>query len=170
MVIRYNISQNDKEGIYYYGFENGQLAEDIHVYNNTHFVRAGLDVEVFPEGRTPLNSRFENNIFFFEGTGRWGENAEGINTTFRNNLYFNIPAHEDDSSPVNANPLFIQPGAGGANIDLTTMKSLEGYRLNTGSPCLGAGITINAFGGRDLMGIEIPVGTTTIGALGREYR
>lgn len=170
VVIRYNISQNDKEGIYYYGFENGQLAEDIHVYNNTHFVRAGLDVEVFPEGRTPLNSRFENNIFFFEGTGRWGENAEGINTTFRNNLYFNIPAHEDDSSPVNANPLFIQPGAGGANIDLTTMKSLEGYRLNTGSPCLGAGITINAFGGRDLMGIEIPVGTTTIGALGREYR
>ena len=71
-VIRYNVSQNDREGIYFYGFERNQEARDIHIYNNTHFVRQGLDVSVFPEGRTPLNSRFENNLFFFEGM-KWFE-------------------------------------------------------------------------------------------------
>lgn len=166
-VIRYNISQNDREGIYFYGFENAKTAEGVHVYNNTHFVREGLDAEVFPRGRTPLNSLFENNVFFFEGKGRWGKNAKGINTKFRNNLYFNIAAHQSDNNPVNADPMFIHPGAGGTGIDLKTMRSLQGYRLKRGSPCLGAGIAIEAFGGRDLMGMEIPAGTAVIGAFGR---
>ncbi|MCH7752114.1 MAG: right-handed parallel beta-helix repeat-containing protein [Planctomycetes bacterium] len=166
VVIRYNISQNDREGIYFYGFEREQKAEDIHIYNNTHYVRKGLDVAVFPDGRTPINTLFENNIFFFEDKGRWGENAKGINTQFRNNLYFNIAAYEADSSPINVNPMFIHPGAGGTDIDLKNMRSLEGYRLNIGSPCLGTGITINSFGGRDLMGIKIPAGKTVIGAFG----
>ncbi|MCH9022705.1 MAG: hypothetical protein IID32_08050 [Planctomycetes bacterium] len=167
VVIRYNISQNDREGIYFYGFEEEQQAEDIHIYNNTHFVGKELDVKVFPEGRTPLNSLFENNIFFFEGKGHWGENAKGINTKFRNNLYFNIAAHESDDSPVKANPLFSHSGAGGRDIDLKTMKSLVGYRLNPGSPCMDGGVAIKSFGGRDLMGIEIPTGTNLIGAFGK---
>lgn len=167
VVIRYNISQNDREGIYFYGFERTREAEDVHIYNNTHFVGAGLNVEVFPNGRTPLNSLFENNIFFFEDEGRWGENAEGINTKFHNNLYFNIAAHASDDSPVNADPMFSHAGAGSTDIDLRTMKSLEGYRLNSGSPCLDAGIEIQAFGSRDLMGIEIPTGAALIGAFGR---
>ena len=82
VVIRYNISQNDKKGIYFYGFEKAQEASNIHIYNNTHFVGKGLDVSVFPEERTPLNSRFENNLFFFEERGTWGKNARGINTKF----------------------------------------------------------------------------------------
>jgi len=83
VVIRYNISQNDKKGIYFYGFEKNREARNIHIYNNTHFVAAGLDVSVFPEARTPISSLFENNIFFFEGRGKWGKNADGINTSFR---------------------------------------------------------------------------------------
>ena len=166
VVIRYNVTQNDREGIYFFGFENEQLAENIHIYNNTHFVRAGLDVEVFAEGRTPLNSTIENNIFFFEGTGHWGENATGINTVFRNNLYINIAPHTSDSSPITANPLFIQSGVAGTDIDLTTMKALAGYRVHPASPCLDTGVIINASGDQDLMGVEIPAGTAIIGALG----
>ena len=164
VVIRYNISQNDREGVYFYGFEKERLASDIHIYNNTHFVRAGLNVAVFPEGRTPLNSLFENNIFYFEGQGSWGENAKGINTKFRNNLYFNIPAHESDDRPVNADPMFVKSGVGGADIGLKAMTSLAGYRLKLGSPCLDAGVAIELFGGRDFLGDTIPSSPRAMGA------
>ena len=164
VVIRYNVSQNDVEGIYFYGFERNQEARNIHIYNNTHFVRRGLEVHVFPEGRTPLNSRFENNIFCFEGQGQWGKNAQGINTVFHNNLYFNIPSHESDSRPITADPLLVEPGRAGTDIDLRTMAALRGYRLQSGSPGIDAGVTIVNNGGHDLLGTALRTGRTDIGA------
>ncbi|MDD2598288.1 MAG: hypothetical protein PHO37_03550, partial [Kiritimatiellae bacterium] len=110
VVIRYNVSQNDSVGIYFYGFEKESAADGIHIYNNIHFVRKELNVSVFPEARTPINSRFENNIFYFEGSGSWGKNPVGINTLFRNNLYFNIAPHPSDNSPVLSDPEFVAPG------------------------------------------------------------
>jgi len=165
VVIRYNVSQNDKKGIYFYGFEKSREAKNIHIYNNTHFVRKGLDASVFPEGRTPINSLFENNIFFFEGRGTWGKNANGINTTFRNNLYFNIPAHKSDTRVIVANPMFIQPGMAGTDIELKTMEALRGYGLKPGSPCIDAGITIEDNGGKDLHGTKVMMGRADVGAL-----
>ncbi len=167
VVIRYNVSQNDRRGIYFYGFEGNREARDVHIYNNTHFIRKGLDVSVFPEGRTPLNSRFENNIFFFEGRGTWGENAEGINTSMRNNVYFNIPAHKSDTRPIVADPLFVQPGMAGTDIELRAMKSLLGYRLKPDSPCLDAGLPMASGGGKDLLGTEVRIGKTDVGAVQR---
>jgi hypothetical protein len=164
VVIRYNVSQNDKEGIYFYGFDREQEARDIHIYNNTHFVRKGLDVEVFCEGRTPLNTRFENNIFYFEGQGQWGKKATGINTRFNNNLYFNIAPHPSDTRPVTSDPLFVCPGQAGTNIDLLIMTSLMGYRLQSGSPCVDAGIVIEANGQRDLLGVAVPAARADMGA------
>ena len=165
VVIRYNISQNDRKGIYFYGFERNREAQNVHIYNNTHFVRRGLDVRVFAEDRTPINSRFENNIFYFESRGIWGKNAEGLNTSFRNNLYFNIPPHKADTRPRVADPLFVQPGMAGTNIELKTMKSLLGYRLQPTSPCIDTGVPIMADGGKDLFGAEVRVGRTDIGAV-----
>ncbi len=167
VVIRYNISLNDRKGIYFYGFENNREASDIHIYNNTHFVRAGLDVSVFPEGRTPLNSRFENNIFFFEGRGSWGAKARGINTTFRGNLYFNISPHVSDTRAVIGDPMFVQPGAAATGIDLKTMEALRGYRLRSGSPGIDGGIDIRDNGGKDLMRNKVMRGSVDIGAFER---
>jgi hypothetical protein len=167
VVIRYNVSQNDKEGIYFYGFEKSREAKNIHIYNNTHFVRDGLHVEVFAENRTPINTLFENNIFFFEGRGNWGKNAKGINTKFRNNLYFNISPHQSDTSAMTANPLFYQPGAAGSNINLKTMDALQGYSLMPGSPCIDAGIIIKDNGGKDLLGTKLVIGKADVGAFGQ---
>jgi hypothetical protein len=162
VIIRYNVSQNDTEGIYFYGFENAKAARDIHIYNNTHYVCKGLDVQVFPEGRTPLNSLFENNIFYFEGQGHWGDSAKGINTLFRNNLYYNITPHKSDVNPKTADPLFSQPGITGTNIDLKTMSALSGYRPKPGSPCNQSGVTIKDNGGQDLLKTKLQ--NQTIGA------
>jgi hypothetical protein len=166
VTIRYNLSQNDREGIYFYGFEDEQQAEGIHIYNNTHVVGKGLEVSVFPEGRTPLNSRFENNIFYFEGEGAWGSNAQGINTVFRNNLYFNIVPHPSDARPIEAHPGFTQPGEAGTHIDLTTMDALRGYRLGPGSPGAGASIPVPNPGGQDLLRQPVVEGQQALGACG----
>ncbi|MEP4077309.1 hypothetical protein [Haloferula sp.] len=164
VVIRYNVSQNDREGIYFYGFERNKSAENVHIYNNTHYVRKGLEVSVFAEGRTPLNSTFENNVFFFEGKGKWGRNARGINTVFRNNLYFNIEPHSSESHPVESHPRLMRPGLAGKDIDLKTMAALEGYRPGAGSPCIDTGIPIKNNGDMDFLKTPVDEGKPGIGA------
>ncbi|TWU37899.1 hypothetical protein Q31b_46880 [Novipirellula aureliae] len=165
VVIRYNISQNDREGIYFYGFERERQAENVHIYNNTHFVRKGLDVDVFVNGRTPINTRFENNIFYFEGRGEWGENAVGINTVFRNNLYYNIEPHPSENQAIVGDPQFVDPGTAGTDIDLKTMAALDGYRLRSGSPGVDSGLTIDNSGGEDLLRSSVDDGQVNVGAL-----
>jgi hypothetical protein len=165
VVIRYNISQNDHEGIYFYGFEKESRAENVHIYNNTHFIGKEYDVRVFAENRTPVNTLFENNIFYFEGQGRWGGNALGVNTVFRNNLYFNIEPHPSETQPMADDPDFVRPGQTGSDINLKTMLALEGYRLRPGSPCIDAGLTIPDNGGIDILKTVIDAGKPDIGAL-----
>jgi hypothetical protein len=167
VVIRYNVSRNDRKGIYFYGFEGFRKARGIHIYNNTHFVRNGLDVSVFAERRSPLNTLFENNIFFFEGRGKWGPKPTGVNTTFRNNLYFNIKPHKSDTRALVADPKFIQPGRAAGNIDLKTMIALRGYRLKTGSPCIDKGLAIKDCGGKDLLKNKVTPEKADIGAFER---
>ena len=165
VVIRYNVSQNDHKGIYFYGFEKDARAENVHIYNNTHFISKEYDVRVFAENRTPVNTLFENNIFFFEGKGAWGKNAEGVNTVFRNNLYFNIEPHPSETKPMTADPEFSRPGRAGVDIDLKTMLALQGYRLRPGSPCVDAGLTIPDNGGIDILKTAIDAGTPDVGAV-----
>jgi hypothetical protein len=164
VVIRYNISQNDREGIYFYGFESERRAENVHIYNNTHYVRKGLEVRVFPEGRTPVNTTFENNVFYFEDKGEWGKNAVGINTVFRNNLYFNIEPHPSETRAIVANPVFMKPGQASVDIDLKTMEELRGYQLRPGSPCVDAGVAIAGNGGMDLLKTAIDSDGADVGA------
>ena len=129
-------------------------------------MKKGLKVSVFAEGRTPLNSRFENNIFFFEEQGKWGDRPEEINTVFRNNLYFNLEPHGSDSSPINIDPEFINAGHAGFNIDLDTMKELNGYsrKLNTKPPINNGGVEIINNGGKNLLKAEVKAGHQGIGA------
>lgn len=164
-VIRYNISENDREGIYFYGFDREKSVENVHIYNNTHYVRKGLDVSVFAEGRKPVNTTFENNVFFFEEKGEWGKNATGINTVFRNNLYYNIDPHPSETSPVLENPGFLRPGITGKGIDLGTMAGLRGYQPQAGSLCIDAGIAIKDHGGLDILKTKVESSRADIGAV-----
>jgi hypothetical protein len=105
-----------------------------------------------------------NNIFYFEGKGRWGKHPRGINTEFRNNLYFNIMPHESDSSANTTDPRFINPGRAATDIDLKTMEALRGYQLNPDSPCINSGIDIPNDGARDILKREVKAVGTNIGA------
>ena len=146
VIIRHNISQNDRRGIYFYGFEGQKKATNIHIYNNTHYVKKGLDVQVIAENRTALNSTFEKNIFYFEGEGRWCSKAKGRNTLFKNNVYYNLKPHISETEPKIGDPMFVGPGKAGSDIDLHTMEALKGYRLRKDSPYHGYGASIPSKG------------------------
>ncbi len=166
VVIRYNVSQNEKMGFYFYGFDRQQDAKGIHIYNNTHFVGKGQkNVRVFPQGRTPINSVFENNIFYFADGGQWGKKPTGINVKFNNNLYYGIEPHTSESSPVKGKPKFVRVGKARTEIDLKTMNSLKGYRLRKNSAGVGAGIVINDNGGRDILDRKLEATNIDIGAI-----
>jgi len=144
VIIRHNISQNDRHGIYFYGFEGKKQATNIYIHNNTHFIKKGLNVRVFAEDRTPLNSTFEKNIFYFEGEGEWGRKAKGIGTLFNDNVYHGIAPHVSEKQAVSADPMFMESNSAGTNIVLKTMKALAGYRLRFDSPYQGYGAVLPA--------------------------
>ncbi|MEI6890698.1 MAG: carbohydrate-binding protein [Pontiella sp.] len=164
VVIRYNVSQNEEQGFYFYGFNNYTACESVHIYNNTHYVGAGLENDVVVLGRTPLNTIFENNIFYFEEGAVAGFGAEGINTYYTNNLYYNLTPHASDPSPVIGDPQFTLPGVAGMDVDLTTMGALRGYQLLSGSPAIDAATFISGRPIFDIVGHAMDAGGADIGA------
>ncbi|MBK1832232.1 hypothetical protein JIN77_15950 [Verrucomicrobiaceae bacterium R5-34] len=165
VVIRYNISQNGKEGLYFCGFDSCKEAENIHIYNTPHYTRKGLKVSVFPEGRTPINTLFENNISNFEDEASWGKGGrKGINTRYNNNLYYGIEPHPPDKNPMAENPRFRNPEMAGTDIDLTTLKELRGYRVSSRSSVLGAGAVIANDGGMDVFRTKLSGKKPIVGA------
>ncbi|BDS05691.1 hypothetical protein NT6N_07310 [Oceaniferula spumae] len=166
IVIRYNITQNEKQGLYFYGFDSSKAVKNVHIYNNTHYTKIGLKVAVFPEGRTPRNTLFENNIFYFEGEASWGKGADkAVNTRFNNNLYYGIAPHPSDSKAVTENPDFVSPGKAGIHVDWGTMNSLKGYRVRRQSPCRDQGVEIKNNGGIDFFKNKIKEKSSHIGAV-----
>ena len=166
VTIRYNISENDKLSIYFYGFDSDTGMTRANIYNNTHYVKAGLKAAVFAN-RTPFNTNFYNNIFYFEGTneGTWGR--EPNNCTFENNAFFNITPR--GTNAVTANPMLSDPGTGGTDIDWANYPNiLTGYKIQEGSPCIDAGKSITSNGGKDFWGNTLYNGNPDIGAHERQ--
>ena len=72
----------------------------------------------------------------------WGKKKSGPGVKFRNNMYVGIKPHPADPSPVTGDPRFDAAGKAPQDIDLTNMKKLLGYQLDSGSVGIGTGIKI----------------------------
>lgn len=166
-VIRYNISQDELMGSYLYGFPSESGLENAQVYHNVHYFSEHIDGQIFVgAGRTrhPIETVFANNIWYFEGEGQIGEEPAG-STVFRNNLFYNVDPIGQGA--LTANPMFINPGEGGTDIDMTDPDRLAGYRLQSGSPAIDAGfdeLKEIDNGGQDFWGNPIYNGDPDIGA------
>ncbi len=166
VTIRYNISENDKIAVYFYGFEWEKGMTRANVYNNVHYVKAGLDVAIFKD-RTPFNTNFYNNIFYFEGTnaGKWGKTP--LECTFENNLFYNIATK--GTNAVTGDPLFEDPGNGRQDIDWSNYPNvLTGYKIKAGSPVIDKGKVVGNNGGKDFWGNTLYNGSPDIGAHERQ--
>lgn len=156
ITIRYNISQNEVLGCYLYGFPTEHGLKDVKVYNNIHYFGKGKGNRIFVEGgkvRIPIETEFKNNIFYFEEEAEWGFEPDGT-CMFENNLFFNI--NPKGKNAIVGDPLFVNPGSGGTNIDMTAPNLLSGYKLKGGSPAIGAGKSIEKNGDKDFVGNSLP--------------
>ncbi len=183
-VIRYNISQNDAERTFHI---SGGGVQDTFIYNNIIYVGAGFDIPIILYGDWegwPDNTQYYNNIFYADGTARYAYatsgNSDGTynynsglggstNNVFLNNVFYgNHVDRPTDPNEITSAPNLVDPNSGGDGID-----TLDGYMLQAGSPCIGAGTDtgidyndpnyIN--GGLDFWGNDLPdVNALDIGA------
>ncbi len=164
-VVRYNISQNDRART----FHISGPVRDIQIYNNVFFIGKELDIPVFLftdwDGWSQ-GARVMNNIFFASGKASYTSgiqhNADGTyrttggfgqsrNNLFENNVYYgNHMNRPEDAKAVTGDPRLVNPGSSRGGFD-----SLEGYRLQADSPCIGAGRIVPRNGGRDFWGNEV---------------
>jgi Chitobiase/beta-hexosaminidase C-terminal domain/Right handed beta helix region/DUF5010 C-terminal domain len=149
IIVRYNISQNDKgggRGIIYFNYPLSSTS----VYNNVIYVAAGMNSNILLTNAANHHTlSFENNIIYNNSTAsKYSINA-GDATTFSHNLFFGQhPASEPaDPFKLTSDPMFVSPGSGGLGIN-----SVTGYQLKAGSPAIGSGILIANNGGQDYWG------------------
>jgi hypothetical protein len=156
-VFRYNVVQNCAGGSF--GLAGDQLS-NTQWYNNSSFASAqGKQVTGGPYNGTVGNSHSFTNNIFYQGGFSFSTFAAGA-VTFNTNCYYNnSTALPTDARAILANPLFVSPGSGGS-----TLTSVDGYKLQAGSPCINAGATIAGNGGKDYWGNPVPNGATDIGA------
>ncbi len=145
-VIRYNISQNDRNGLIWIHENEGS-----YFYNNT-FYMGTEDISPF---RGPYDCHkwtFVNNIFAFRVPTEieWKEGAE-----YRSNCYVNVNVPNDTEAVV-GDPGFVNPDKNRLN----TVPS--DYRLADNSPCACRGEDIPQNGGIDFFGHKVE--TPFIGA------
>ena len=150
-------------GCYLYGFPTEYGLKDVKVYNNIHYFGKGKGNRIFVEGgreRIPIETEFKNNIFYFEDKAEWGFDPDET-CVFENNLFCNVSPKGENA--LTDDPMLINPGFGGTNIDMTDPNRLSDYRPKDGSPAIGSGKKIENNGGMDFGGNEIS-GTFNIGA------
>ncbi|NJP33344.1 right-handed parallel beta-helix repeat-containing protein [Micromonospora thermarum] len=154
-VIRYNISDNDKDvnldgfiiPVVAAGCDNGITNSKF--YNNTIYAPNAENLA----GAFPHTSiAFTNNIFSGKATGARIDDPVGV---YDHNLYQNVTAVAvNTTNAVNADPLFRNP----------TTDRPAGFRLRCGSPAIDAGVAVPDNGGRDFWGNEVTGTTPNIGA------
>ncbi|MHC4912004.1 MAG: right-handed parallel beta-helix repeat-containing protein [Planctomycetota bacterium] len=149
-VVRYNISQNDKERTFHI---SGGGVQDTYIYNNIIYVGASLDIPILLYGDWegwPDNTQYYNNIFYADGTARYAyatsRNPDGTynynsglgsstNNVFSNNVFYgNHVGRPSDANEITTDPNLVDPNSGGDGMD-----TLGGYMLQSGSPCISAG-------------------------------
>jgi len=156
-IVRYNISQNDKNHIFRY---SGSI-DTVYNYNNTVYVGAASGNPVMSDYFTkssgaPKNIKNYNNVYYSVGDRGWNLTGQ----TFDSNAYFGgNTLVSSDAHKITANPKLVNPGSGGVG-----MNTVDGYKLQPDSPLIGAGVPIADNGGRDYFGNTLYNGDPDIGA------
>jgi hypothetical protein len=155
IIVRYNISQNDKGNLVYLNYTfNSAL-----IYNNVFYIGENLHPNILIENlKNSHHYGFFNNIIYNKSNGaqyKFAISSDKVRQerTISNNLYYGIhPAGEPgDNAKITADPLFIEPGCGSYGLN-----SLSGYRLKPGSPALKAGKLMSDYSIKDFFGNTVP--------------
>lgn len=147
---RYNISQNEDMG----PLDPAGNTGNCQVYNNTFYIKEGLNTIWHRSHGNGGPVDMENNIFYFAGNtpvtvNDWNPNG---NKTFSNNLFYNVSTYPNDANAVKVNAgteVLVNPGSGPDSVaadkavrkheDPNATTVFDGYKLAENSPAINAG-------------------------------
>ena len=147
---RYNISQYEDMG----PLDPAGNTGNCQVYNNTFYIKEGLNTIWHRSHGNGGPVDMENNIFYFAGNSPVAVNDwnPSGNKTFSNNLYYNVSTYPNDANPVKVNAgtqVLVNAGSGPDSVaedksarrheDPTATTVFDGYKLAENSPAINAG-------------------------------
>lgn len=147
-IIRYNISQRDgKQSSRASFLVVSEGSNDNFIYNNTIYIPSNNSTPIINYHGSSDNNKFYNNIIYNFGSGIY--NISGSGNVFDFNCFYgNHPINEPtDDHKSTADPLLANPGSGSNG-----RNTLNGYKLQAGSPSIDNGIIILRNGGLDFWG------------------
>jgi hypothetical protein len=159
--IRFNISQNDKSGVFTLCGDYTKGPDHLDINNNTIYLGPGSTANVMRRynGDTAYGRAYVyNNIFYTLGTNPY---LALPNTVFDYNTFY---GKHNASEPrgghrLTSDPRLVAPGSGYLGRD-----TVDGYKLATGSPALASGTNTGVLGDRDYWGNPVGPGTPNQGA------
>jgi hypothetical protein len=182
-VARYNISENDQTHLIQ---THGTLSESNLVHNNVFYVDYGTsDIDFYMGGqeipddaKRQLGANYRNNIFHATGQGRfrtvytYGSAMErkyldavklpspAAGTLFQRNWYFGpwLNGLPHDPEKREGDPKFLAPGSGGIGL-----ATLNGYKLQPTSACIGTGLPIDGNTKSDFFGNALKAAAVSFG-------
>lgn len=156
-IVRYNISQNDKKNVV-------ELSGDLtnaQFYNNTFYLDSLSSAKLLRVNNyfgIPKSASFKNNIFYNLGSGGY-DIPKVENLDFDSNIFYGmnapVPTEVADITVVNSifsDPKLVNPGSGNSLINFNDPNKLSGYKLQSDSPAINAGLVIENNGGKDFWG------------------
>jgi len=161
IILRYNVSQNDKGNLVRINFP----FTSAYIYNNVFYIDSSLSPTIIREDSqsSVRTYHFYNNIIYNLSSTASYNFVTGSNTTriFSNNIFYGHHPSNEPSDPfkITSDPLFVDPGKA-----TTGLNTVGGYKLKPGSPALGTGKLIANNGGRDYFGL--PVSDTALPNVG----
>jgi len=165
-LIRYNISQNDahkaggKEGA---AFRIDGLVSNTLIYNNTIYTSTDFTNVIYhcawgggTSGTLPNTTSYYNNIFYLNKAKAGFTVNSSKGNTFSHNTYFYsgklTGTHPTtDATALTTDPLFVNPGKAGLGI-----STVDGYKLQSGSPCINSGLLLPNHSFVDFWGNPVP--------------
>ena len=132
VIVRYNISQNDKGSIFCINYPNTSC----YIYNNVIFVPVHLSPCIIDERRDVDKTYYFYNNVIYNLSPTASYNWRNAKRTFANNVFFGCHPDGEPADPakITEDPKFVSPGSGGIGLD-----SLDGYKLRSDSPCIDSG-------------------------------
>ncbi|MCK4886883.1 MAG: right-handed parallel beta-helix repeat-containing protein [Planctomycetes bacterium] len=175
-IVRYNISINDgsSDDAIFPTWRLGQ-GQNTQIYNNVVYSPAGSTVALVGTSASSGSGSgstyyWSNNIFYSNGILRY-DIADGSTNYWSNNCFYGthqIPSGwfswtngtPSDAYKITSNPNFVSPTLSAP----MGIDNLDGFKLQSGSPCINAGTTISNNGGYDFWGNVLYNGAPDIGA------
>jgi hypothetical protein len=159
VIVRYNISRNDKGRIFCMNYANTST----YVYNNTVYIPSDLSPTIIDDKQaTTKTYYFYNNIFYNMSPTATYNFLSGTTKTFSHNVFYNVfydnppsgePDDNDDPNRLTSDPNLVNVNPVG---DGNGLDAVDGYKLQAGSPCIDSGMNIANNGGFDYWGNEMP--------------